>query len=184
MTIDDYLSISVAELKRMGYFAPATTRSGVVSWKRGGNVIASVGLATKTTGVPVARFSYEVNGKPQAYDVALRWKRSNLNPTTEYGYYYFVCPVTGALCRKLYLVDGRFIGRKAFKPLYEAQTQSHKARRTGRTWRYLLKLEDMVYLQRYRRETYNGRLTPYGRKVEKLISRLHLDEQARTTTAN
>lgn len=144
MTIDDYLSISVSDLKRMGYFAPAATCSGVVTWKRGGHVVASVGFATKTTGVPVARFSYEVNGEPQAYDVALRWKRSNLNPTTEHGYYYFVCPVTGALCRKLYLVDGRFVGRKAFKPLYEAQTLSHKQR--GNDWRIrtLLQLEDLV----------------------------------------
>lgn len=178
MTIDDYLSISVSDLKRMGYFVPAATCSGVVNWKRDGHVIASVGFATKTTGVPVARFSYEANGEPQAYDVALRWKRSNLNPTTEHGYYYFVCPVTGALCRKLYLVDGRFVGRKAFHALYEKQTYTKKDRRERAAWFGLLELDDLVFSQRYRREYYNGRLTPYGRKVDKLARRLKLYEAA------
>lgn len=184
MTIDDYLSISVSELKSMGYFLPAATCSGVVTWKRGGSLIASVGFATKTTGVPVAKFSYEANGRPVAYDVALRWKRSNLNPTTEHGYYYFVCPVTGALCRKLYLVDGRFVGRKAFKPLYEAQTESHKDRRERRTWRDLLAAEDLIFSQRYRREYYNGRITPYGRKVDKIARRLKMFEHAENRPAN
>lgn len=178
MTIDKYLSLSVKDCKRLGFLRPDATVSGCVEWKRDGAVIASVGFATKTTGVPVARFSYEANGEPMAYDVALRWKRSNLNAATEHGYYYFVCPVTGALCRKLYLVDGRFVGRKAFHALYEQQTFSQKERRERGPWRDLLAVDDLVYNQRYRRETYAGRLTPYGRKVEKYCRRLHLYERA------
>lgn len=178
MTIDDYLSLSVKDVKRLGFLRPDTTVSGRVEWKRGGAVIASVGFATKTTGVPVARFSYEANGEPMTYDVALRWKRSNLNPDTNHGYYYFVCPVTGALCRKLYLVDGRFVGRKAFHALYEKQTYSQAYRRETAAWRDLMAVDDLVFSQRYRREYYAGRLTPYGRKVEKLCRRMHLYERA------
>lgn len=177
MTIDEYLCLSVTDCKRLGYLRPNTYATGSIQWKRGGGVIASVGIAAKTTGVPTVRFSYEANGVPMAYDVALRWKRSNLDADGEHGYYYFVCPVTGALCRKLYLVGDRFVGRKAFHALYEKQTLSHKQRRLTGTWRDLYALDDLTF-QPHRKETYRGRLTPYGRKVDKLARRLHLYEHA------
>ena len=178
MTIDRYLSLSVTDCKRLGFFRPNEIQTGRVYWKRDGATVASIGFGTKTTGAPVACFSYEYNGQPVAYDVALRWKRSNLNPDTEHGYYYFVCPDTGALCRKLYLVDGRFVGRKAFHALYRDQNKSHKERRVTGAWHDLLAVDDLCN-QRYRRETYRGRLTPYGRKIEKLCQRLHVYERAK-----
>ena len=171
MTIDRYLSLSVSDCKRLGFLRPNAVCSGSIQWTRGGAVVASVGFGTKTTGVPVALFSYEADGVQMQYGVALRWKRSNLSPDTEHGYYYFVCPETGALCRKLYLVGGRFVSRRAFRALYPAQAESKAARRDFRAWRSLLAADDLLF-QPYRRETYRGRLTPYGRKVEKTVERL------------
>ena len=126
----------------------------------------------------MARFSYEYNGETHTYDVALRWKRSNLNPESEHGYYYFVCPETGNLCRKLYLVGGRFVSRRAFRALYPVQTYSKKYRSDTRAWRDFVAVDDLVFNQRFRREYYRGRITPYGRKVEKLARRLGAYEQA------
>lgn len=103
--------------------------------------------------------------------IYLRWKRSNLNP--QHGYYYFVCPVTGNLCRTLYLVDGKFISRKAFNPLYKQQAKSQRQRRDP-LFAYLdaaKAFEDLTE-QRYRREYYNGRITPFGRRVEKAARRV------------
>lgn len=177
MTIDRYLTLSIGDCKRLGFLRPGVTTVGRIEWKNDAGVIASVGFSTKTQGVPVASFSYEHNGTPRAYDVALRWKRSNLNPGTEHGYYYFVCPVTGSLCRKLYFVHGQFVGRKAFNALYEDQTFSKKQRRNRRAWRDLLAVDDLIS-RPYRRETYRGRLTPYGRKVEKLAARLETYKEA------
>lgn len=179
-TIDDYLSLSVADCKRLGYFVPRATCSGSIGWTRNGRTIASVGFATKTTGVPMARFSYEYNGRPVTYDVALRWKRSNLTHDSAGGYYYFVCPSTGQLCRKLYLVNGRFVSREAFRPLYPQQMLSRKQREEQKVWRAFLNADGLVY-QRFRRETYRGRLTPYGRKVGKLARLL---DESTTTAAN
>lgn len=182
-TIDKYLCLRIGDLKRLGFLVPAATCTGSVEWKQGGRPVASVGLYTKTTGVPVARFAYDYNGEPVTYDVALRWKRSNLNADTPHGYYYFVCPVTGSLCRNLYLVDGRFVGRKAFNALYPGQAESRKQRGYYRYWRTLLAAGD-IQADRYRRETYRGRLTPYGRKVEKLARSVALltgDEPPRRT---
>lgn len=174
MTIDRYLSLSVSDCKRLGFLRPNAICSGSIQWTRGGAVIASVGFGTLTTGVPVARFSYEADGVQMAYDVALRWKRSNLNPDSTDGYYYFVCPETGNLCRKLYLVGGRFVSRRAFHALYRCQTYSKKYREDTRAWRALMDADDLVFSQRYRRETYRGKPTPYGRKVDKIARRLGL----------
>lgn len=173
MTIDHYLTLSVADCKRLGFLKPNDVCTGKIEWKRNGAVVASVGFGTKTTGVPVARFSYEADGVPLSYDVALRWKRSNLRPDGGDGYYYFVCPSTGVLCRKLYLVGGRFVSRRAFRAPYEAQTLSRKDREQRRAVRDLFDVDDLVF-QPYRKEYYRGKLTPYGRKVDKLARRLEL----------
>lgn len=171
-TIDEYLHLSVNDCKRMGFLKPQELRTGTVRWTVNGNERATVGFATDTRGVPVARFSYTCNGTPVNATIYLRWKRSNLN--AEHGYYYFVCPVTGVLCRVLYLVDGHFMSRKAFKPLYEQQTKSHRQRHDP-LFAYLdiAKAVEDLTKQKYRREFYAGRITPYGRKVEKYCRRLN-----------
>lgn len=168
-TIDEYLQLSIKDCKRMGFLAPEALRQGVVNWTVNGRKTASVGFATDTRGVPVAKFSYTCDGVPVDTTIYLRWKRSNLSTDTTHGYYYFVCPVTGKLCRKLYLHNGRFMSRQAFKPLYEAQTKSHKERHDP-LFAYLditTKIDDAIH-QPYRREYYNGKITPYGRKLERL----------------
>ena len=170
-TIDEYLCISIADIKRLGYLNPNTVCQGVVTWNRGGRKAAEVTMRVKTTGVPFVSFGYSYKGTPTRQDVPLRWKRSNLNPESEHGYYYFVCPDTGALCRKLYIVDGRFVSRRAFKPLYDAQTKSKAYRELNNTYGLLFQYDE-IQRQRYRRETYRGKLTPYGRKVMKLARRL------------
>lgn len=170
-TIDEYLRLSIKDCKRMGFLQPEQYRAGSIRWTVGDKQRASVGFATDCRGVPVARFSYTCDGQPVNETIYLRWKRSNLNGN--HGYYYFVCPVTGELCRVLYLVNGRFVGRKAFNPLYEQQAKSHR-RRNDPLFSYLDRakaFEDLT-TQPYRREYYAGRITPYGRRVEKAARRL------------
>lgn len=173
MTIDKYITISVTDCKRLGYFKPNATCSGVLRWNNAnGGLVASVGFATLTTGVPVARIAYNYNGRDVETEIRLMWKRSNLRPDAANGYYYFVCPETGALCRKLYLVNGRFVGRKAVGALYPDQTKTHAQRRNPwanlyRTWAQLSEMEK----DPHRRKTYNGQQTPFGRRFEKLTQR-------------
>ena len=39
--------------------------------------------------------------------------------------WYFICPETNKLCRKIYSINGFFLHREAFKGcMYESQTQS------------------------------------------------------------
>ena len=167
-TIENYLRLSVKDCKRMGYFAPKSVTTGVVNWTQRGEVVASIGMQTNMAGtVPYAVLNYNYKGEPVHVELTLRFRPSNLNNGT--GFYYFVCPVTGLLCRNLYLVDGKFISRTAFRPLYSSQAE----RRRNDGLAYLLALADYEKLLdvKYRRLTYRGRLTPWGRKVEKAEAR-------------
>lgn len=170
-TINDYYTFSVADLKRLGYLQEYTAVSGRLVWSRDGEVIASVGAATDTRGVPALKLSYTYYGEPRDMTIYLRWKNSNLNPESGHGYYYFVCPRTGNLCRKLYLVDGWFMSRAAFKPLYPQQRQSHEKRNGSLAYFDSVFRVEELQKQPYRRETYSGKITPYGRRVRKAIEK-------------
>ena len=103
-------TLSIADLERLGYLKSNAFVSGVIRWTTEGRELAAVGAATDTRGVPVLKLAYTYNGEPRDRIINLRCRFST--PGISNGYYYFVCPVTGELCRKLYLVDGEFVGRR------------------------------------------------------------------------
>lgn len=176
-TINDYLTLSVSDCKRLGFLKPLAFRSGSVIWHQKGKQLAAVTLTTDTRTVPVAKLSYTVNGKYVCDTLYLRFKHSNLKENNG-GYYYFVCPETGRNCRKLYLVDGHFKSRSAFRPLYEQQKKSKK-QRTNPLYLYL-DLEDTaerMVNQKYRRIFYRDKQTPFGCKLEKILQRQQAVEQ-------
>ena len=167
-TIEDYLRLTVKDCKRLGFFVPQHDSTGVVRWTQGKNLIASVSFRTNLTGaVPYAALTYQYKGTPVHTELTLRYKPSNLKGDT--GYYYFVCPVTGLSCRNLYLVNGQFVSRTAFRPLYRTQAETKVGINNGSlaVLRALTKYEDMATAKN-RRLTYKGKLTPWGRKVEKM----------------
>jgi len=147
-TIEQYICLSVTDCKRLGFFKPGTVATGTV---------------------PYAVLRYRYRDENVDTTLTLRYKGSNLNNGT--GYYYFVCPVTGLSCRKLYLVNGRFVSRAAFRPLYRKQTESRTRRSGGLA--LLDALADLEALEgeKYRRFTYRGKLTPYGKKCERIARR-------------
>lgn len=169
-TIEELLTLSITDLKKLGYLVKGATCTGRVTWNRRGREVASIGVQTQTAGeIPAVRFYYNANGSPVDYSTPLRFTPSNLNRG---GYYYFVCPVTGRSCRKLYLVGSRFVSRFAFRALYEKQTKSH-AERAG-IFGYLTavtQLQDLTTQPR-RKMYYREELTPYGRKVEKQAAKV------------
>lgn len=171
-TIEDYLRLRVTDCKRLGFFKPNADVTNVVTWTQGKATIATISLRTNLTGaVPYAVLNYKYRGNPVNIELTLRYKPSNLKAGT--GYYYFVCPVTGLSCRNLYLVNGRFVSRTAFRPLYRQQAETRIGKNNGSlaVLRAIGAYEDLT-AERYRRLTYRGKLTPYGRKVEKRGARL------------
>jgi len=170
-TIEDYIRLTVKDCKRLGFFVPNTVTMGTVKWTQGGNLVASVGFNTNLTGtIPYAVLNYTYKGVPIRTELTLRFHPSNLKDGT--GYYYFVCPVTGLSCRNLYLVNGRFVSRTAFRPLYRVQAETRTPKSNGSLAALLAlnKYEDLA-TAKYRRLTYRGKPTPYGRKVEKYANR-------------
>ena len=169
-TIEDYITLSVTDLKRLGYLKPRNVIGGVVSWKRGGHTTAQIDVTTDTRGVPMCYLSYAYRGTPVRETIRLMFKHSNLNPEGEHGYYYFVCPVTGVCCRKLYNVNGRFVGRSAFKALYPQQAASRKQRQSL-NWLSALERLDELQESRCRKEFYRGKPTRYRLRWERLVNR-------------
>lgn len=170
--IEEYLRLRVTDCKRLGFFKPNEDTENVVTWTQGKATIATIHLQTNLTGtVPYAVLSYTYRGVPVQTEMTLRYVPSNLKDGT--GYYYFVCPVTGLSCRNLYLVNGRFVSRVAFRPLYRKQAETRPAKSNGSlaVLRAIADYEDAA-TAKYRRLTYKGKLTPYGRKVAKKEARL------------
>ncbi len=81
--------------------------------------------------------------------------------------HYFKCPVTKKRCRKLYLVNGYFLHRNAFKGLYKKQTES-------KSWRKMSKnLENYYGIDTLYEQIYSKHFrTHYGGKPTKRYLRL------------
>lgn len=180
-TVEDYLTLTVSRCKELGYFRPDALCSGVIRWTQDGHPVASIGFATDTRGVPVALLHYTHNGADKERRVYLRFKHSNLNPNT--GYYYFVCPVTGRMCRKLYLAGGEFVSRAALGVLYGSQLRNRFQR--GPVGRLSQMAADLAELENQprRKTTYRGKPTPYGRRLAELNRRWNDAATALSQTA-
>ena len=169
--ITDYHCLDISKLRGWGYLTPdkdTAFKSGVLSWQRNGETIAKICISVRVCDTEQAvGVSYLYGGQPKQYKIVLRFVPSNLPGKENTGYYYFVCPVSGVLCRKLYLVGGQFMSRRAFRPLYVQQTMSHKTRvfySLIDTWK---KIEDLNNGSRWRKNHYRGKPTPYCKKLSK-----------------
>jgi hypothetical protein len=153
---DNCKTVSISNLKRWDYLKPDQSKSGVISWNQGGQKTGSISIQVNThSPQPYIEFDYQANGTPIKYRVYLVSKPSNIG---EGSYFLFVCPITGKHCRKLYLVDGYFYSRLAFRGcMYEKQTHSHKTRQMLKTFEALT-ISDKLNAKHFR-EYYSGKPT-------------------------
>lgn len=133
--------------------------SGMCNFKDGLSICIEAALDfVDTMEVEGFSFRWEYEGKPRYQYVKLEKRPSNLGLSAPV--YYLVCPYSGTLCRKLY-TDGRTIsGRRSFSHIYETQTRSRKVR----DFDTLMEVLEPPAREKYRKEHYRGRLTPYGWK--------------------
>ena len=122
---DEVKKVDISFLKKHGYLKPNQTQSGIISWSRYGEKTGSISISVNTKSAqPFVEFDYKHNGEEVKYNVLLITTPSNLGIGKVY---YFLCPHTHKLCRKLYLADTYFYHRTAFKGcMYESQTQGKK----------------------------------------------------------
>ena len=171
-TVEDCLTFRLKNLTENNntYFKSYGIRKGVTSWSRNGSVHSTVNIeVTYTDYETYIIFDYKCNGEPKRYKVNLVSKVSNLGKGL---IWFFVCPSTGKLCRKLYLINGYFLHRTADSSLmYSKQLESKKNRELLKLFEKVF-IPDEVYSQRYKKyfkTHYKGKPTKKYVKYQKKI---------------
>jgi hypothetical protein len=148
---DECKTVTIAFLKAHGYLKPDQLKTGTITWSRGEGehkrITGSISIEVNTNSEnPYLELNYKTNDKPISYRVQLVSIPSNIGKGL---IWYFLCPNTRRRCRKLYLISGYFLHRKAFTGcFYEKQTYSHKNRKQFGLWGKLFDT-DKVYEQIY-----------------------------------
>lgn len=171
------LSLSVFQLRRLGYFVGAGA-IGSLSWSTGGGVsISRISIASRTTyPSECVTVAYELNNQ--------HGEKENLNysiPLTasicNYGgvRYWFICPLDrgGTPCGRrvaaLYLTDRYFGCRQCLGLTYRSQRISHYLKESDI---YYLTTAAIEYASRITRVRYKNAATRKQRRFQKMHKRL------------
>lgn len=133
-SIDDLKSINISVLGKFNQLKPNTQNKGNYQWTSQGNLANEISyIITMYDEVGIFEISYIYNNdKKINYSISIISLESNLGKGRVY---YFVCPKSKKLCRKLYLFEGYFLHRSCFKGLiYETQKQSKKIRKLNKLY--------------------------------------------------
>jgi len=124
---DEEKCISISDLKKLKYFNKNNLVSGTINWTNRGVKTGSIGISVLMSDKKnIVQFVYKCNNTSYKYDVQLIALPSNLGKGKVW---YFICHFTGKRCRKLHLIDERFMHRTALPSgMYSKQTHSKKWR--------------------------------------------------------
>ncbi|WP_242093617.1 hypothetical protein [Aestuariivivens sediminicola] len=170
LLFDELLSLSVSDLKKLGYLQQGKLKSGKLQWSRYGQVTSSIGVMVDfIKKAPRLRLNYNCNGNKYDYWVSFQSVLSNLG----FGeVWFFICPFTHKRCRKLHLINGSFMHRSNLPSgMYESQTKSKSWRHLDKVYGSLFKM-DRLYEELYSKHFkthYNGKPTKrYLRLMEQI----------------
>lgn len=168
-TVEDCKTISISKLKEWKYLNYGK-RSGTINWSINGVETSSISIIVNfTENEKSIILSYKTNDKDICYKVYFESLPSNLGKGD---IWYFVCPVTGKLCRKLYFESNYFLHRTAFKNLvYSKQIESKKNRGLLKIMEACF-VSDEVYSELYKKyfkTHYNGKPTKRFLKLKTKI---------------
>lgn len=137
LILDRCYTVSIGNFRRWGALSPGRYASGSIYWGEEGERRASVGYCAvigREPGQAYIQFNYNYDGEPMQWRVSLLSLPANIGKGIVW---FFRCPITGQRCKKLHLVDGRFIHRSAVRgAMYKQQTESKK-------WRLVSRLFDL-----------------------------------------
>jgi len=163
--------ITIADLKKLGYLKSNISMNRNLFWtNNNGERTSSITViinTTETKGSITFDYTYNQSHKIN-YTVQLITRLSNLGNGL---LWFFVCPSTFKVCRKLHLNSGYFLHRTAFKDVYyEKQLQSKKWRSWEKTFGSYM--DDRLYEQLYKKhfkKFYNGKPTKKYLQIMKKI---------------
>ncbi|MEB2786009.1 hypothetical protein [Algoriphagus persicinus] len=172
---EDVLKINISKLKGWGYLTPNQWKSGQLNWTRNGSPNGEISIAICTQeGNEYLHLRYSYRDQPRDYQVQLIKKLSNLGKGEMW---FFKCPKTGKLCRKLYSIGGYFYHREAFKGYYyESQLRSKTYRDIEKQYKGYFSL-DRYYEELYSKnlkKTYRGMPT---KRYLKLTEKIRMAER-------
>ena len=176
-TIESLKMISIADLKRMKLLTPNSLINTVINWtnqytkEKTGSISVSI-ILKENDGTITFDYKYRYSEEIK-YTANLITRPSNLGNGK---LWFFICPHTGKVCRKLHLINGYFLHRTANPQLmYEKQIESKKWR--GWSKRFGFMFNDEVYSKIYSKHFkshYNGKPT---KKYLKLMNQIEKREQ-------
>jgi len=162
---DECRTITIKRLKEWGYLKHTHMNRGVISWLRYGDVVSSIGAFANTMNPDgmYIELEYTSNDEVVKYQIPLVAKKSNLGKGEVW---FFICPVTNKLCRKLHGIGKQYLHRSAHTGcMYGSQTYSKKFR-----WRVPIlsaKYDESLYDTKHMKKHYRGRPTKRYLKVLK-----------------
>jgi hypothetical protein len=168
---DECRTIKISDLKKWGYIMPGQTTSGNYCWFQGETKTAWISFTVNMFSVNShIELDYKCNGTPINYSLQIVSIPSNIGRGN---LLYFLCPVTGKRCRKLYSVGLRFLHRKAFSGcFYEKQTYSKRNRGLNKAFEMFFGIDnsyEQIYSKYFKKE-YNGKVTKRYRKIMKRLN--------------
>jgi hypothetical protein len=172
--LDHALSLSLKDLKRLGYLKEHHSVSGVVSWSRHGVRTSSVSVWVDLAFSHSLTISYSSEGVKHEQRFNLVAKPSNL----ERGRYWLIeSPESGNIGSKIYLISGRFRLRADTSGcLYEKQIESKYYRGLSMALGDVFGYEDL-YSKLYKKgfkKTYAGKPT---KRYKRLLGRIRQAER-------
>lgn len=169
-TVNDLREIDISFLSKHDYLKPDNFRSGVITWSYSNGNKNSISIHTvtnETDGVLTLDYTYN-NTEKINYQIQVITRPSNLGAGL---LWFFVCPYTGKVCRKLHLINGYFKHRSALQDLmYQNQLESKRWREWNKI--YAGEFNDHIYTElysKYFKRYYKGKMTKrFSRIVKKL----------------
>lgn len=164
--------LSISNLKEWEYLKHIKTAMGTIKWSSNGNETASISITVCTSKEnPFAQLDYSYNKTHLNYKVKLVSIPSNLGKGR---IWYFLCPKTNLRYRILYLINGYFYHRNAFKNgIYESQVFSKNLRLMDKTLGVYFGVEKLyteLYKKNFKRY-YAGKPTKRYLKIMEQIKK-------------
>ena len=179
LSIEELKNINISTFTKSSQLKFNTITNGCLEWSINGIVSSSISYKLEmfeNDGILHISYVYKKD-KTINYSIDIISKKSNLGN----GYiYYFVCPMTNIICRKLHLYNGYFYHRSYYNDLiYNSQRLSKKSRELNKIYSmyYDNDLFDEV-IKKHFKKSYKGKLTKKYLKFlenEKRIDSLNLN---------
>lgn len=154
---DEVKTLTTKSLKECGFLKLNRSKNSDIVWSKNGIEVGRIRVESSVNNT--LKLSYNCLGESHKYIVNLTWVKSNLNNAK---IWYFICPFTNKRCRKLHLINGKFIHRTALlNGMYSSQIESKSWRRIKKTYGAGLeidKINSLIYSKNFKK-TYRGKPT-------------------------